>query len=872
MTDPRSTPLEPTISPSYDEKYKATEWRFPEWLRQTIIPFPASHATFGWACDVENCEGILPLSGSHSLCLTHLEEYKTTQGTTVYTDFLQSSTPSKSHTIGTALSRYPQCKICGENREAYGAYCRVHISYLQRAAKKGIPEAEWLKTQKPLGKVPLCEVPRCIHDAIFKIGTTKTFRVCNSHYYKFRSFAGAGKFEVTGNDWDDYCNTPSVIDSISTIQEARGTLDLSSCPESLQQQIRYALYRYTQLEVRSQWRPKSIQSAVDALADYGIKNLTDEEIAPLIWDGRLTTLQRRIVQVLPGLARTLIEERSSIRLKGLFDPSVVGGGNFVVHARTPTRVISYDLTAVSQTWLRNALWDHLETLSLLPDQKRPTSTMVYSRIGGVTLLSRLLSVVRLDSGNDPGILGSADGRSVGDELEASFDDGTAMVSHQARQDELRPLTRGTRNNYWIGMRLVLQDGIESGSLPESLNGFLLALPRFEASRAPAHPRPIDDATLQALMDPTNVQLLDKLDPTDWGLADIWLTHLLQGGRIGETLNLRLGSVGLIGNHQPYIWRDITKAGVLDYGMPCHPSVYERLILRKEKTLSLLRRRYHRELSARAPNEQVKLLRQWDTEMPLFPGKLKNPDLVRSVPYSSFRTVWSTWLDSLKIVGLTTHRTRATMATSLLNNGAPPDLVRQVLGHFSHESLAHYARYNDSNMIEQLRRVWAAGPGMPIAGQILLQDGASLGMRTSSGPSPIDLSAVSSEHGLCSYSPVVGGGDCPWQLKCTSDPSDVCEHFILTGADLTYWERKIEAAYTLAEGAESPEVREFIYSQWEKWGVVVSNLREALRAAGLLQAAEEQSLRLPRTSYLHPIHTQGWSFTSLADIYPRDTGD
>jgi hypothetical protein len=107
-------------------------------------------------------------------------------------------------------------------------------------------------------------------------------------------------------------------------------------------------------------------------------------------------------------------------------------------------------------------------------------------------------------------------------------------------------------------------------------------------------------------------------------------------------------------------------------------------------------------------------------MPLFPRAVQNPDLVVEISQVWFRNVWVAWLERLGLKGITTHQTRATLATSLLNNGAPAALVRQLLGHFSPESLAHYANYNNDSMTRHLQQVWTAGPGMDKPGTILLR--------------------------------------------------------------------------------------------------------------------------------------------------------
>jgi len=137
----------------------------------------------------------------------------------------------------------------------------------------------------------------------------------------------------------------------------------------------------------------------------------------------------------------------------------------------------------------------------------------------------------------------------------------------------------------------------------------------------------------------------------------------------------------VGHAQPYIWRDISKVNVVDYGMPCYLPVYDRLLRRQENTRAKLRQRYAEELARLDASAQAALEAQWDRDMPLFPGATQNPDLVLEVSQSRFRDVWTEWFESLGLKGITTHQTRATLATSLLNNGAPAALVRQITGPF-----------------------------------------------------------------------------------------------------------------------------------------------------------------------------------------------
>lgn len=868
---PNLEPLASTSSDDFLHKYQTAELTMPEWLKQPILRIPPNHDTYGWACAVSDCQAALPTKSLLSLCSIHVERYRTRSTGTTYSEFISAAKPLSAQSIGKALVRNGHCVICGEAREARDSspYCRTHHDTLTRAKSNGNSEQAWLLAQAPLEKFGPCGVPKCRHDGAIRDGSIDGLSLCELHYHQYSRFRKRTKSQQAVEVWNLYCRSNAAHESTSSIQEIRGTVDLRNHPEPMQQQLRYILHRYSRTDSRSRWRPVTIQRCLDFLAEAGIANLSNAEIIPALSRLQPHAEIRRVVQQFPSLARPLIETESSTKESGIFDPAIVGGNYFSVNGAVKNGTTSFDLTSTSQRWLRDALWNQLKSFSLLPDGKRPSIASVYLQIGGSALFSRLLRTLRTDNGDYPERLTAADAESVGNEFHSWLQEGTPVVPDRVKSGEFSALTPHTHRIYLAAMRSLLSRSHDSGQVPESLGRFIGNLPKIPSPPRTHRPRPIDNATLHSLMDPLNLAELDQLDVGDCGLSDIWLTHLLQGGRIGETLNLRIGAVGLIGNQQPYFWRDITKSGQLDYGMPCHPVVYERLLLRREKTLKLLKERYHDELAEIDAAKRLTVLREWEASMPLFPSRIKNLDHTVAYQYSSFRKLWTQWVASLNIEGLTTHRTRATMATTLLNNGAPAELVRQVLGHFSFDSLAHYARYNDSNVVEQLRRVWAAGPGMPIAGQVLLSENISTAFEDSNSFSPIDLSAIPSEHGLCSYGPVVGGKDCPWGLQCASNPSNVCEHFIVTGADLSYWQRKMQAAYTLAEGVESEDVREFIYSQWEEWEVVLSNLRKALKESNLLEAAEQVSIRLPNSSYLHALYTTGWSYLTLASDNPRD---
>ena len=517
------------------------------------------------------------------------------------------------------------------------------------------------------------------------------------------------------------------------------------------------------------------------------------------------------------------------------------------------------MTKVSQRWLRDLLWEHLQHEALKQTGRRTGATTISARIRGITLLSRILYQNRSDHGEEARLLGETDAKAVKDTLDVWYRDQISVGTCRGRDITL---TAASCHRFTSGIRIVLEQSRKRNLIGPELDSFIVGLPEYSDQKSAPRPRPLSYGDFQLLVSDEALRALDAADKDDIGLTDIWLTHAFQGGRISEALKLRLGCVGLIGAAQPYIWRDISKINVVDYGMPCYLPVYERLLRRQSITRAKLHVRYADQLAGLDDPGRQRLEAEWDRTMPLFPRATQNPDLVIEASKDWFYYAWTAWFQGLGLSGITTHQTRATLATSLLNNGAPAALVRQLLGHVSEQALAHYAKYNDANMIRHLQQVWAAGPGMDKPGTILLRPADLTSSDRSALAARIDLTVVPVEHGLCRYGPVVGGKNCPFEKNCTYGPNGPCEHFVLTGADLAYWERKRDAAFHFAEGAPTGEARDYILSQWHSWEPVLTGLREALDELGLLDEAEKLDLRSPVQDYFSPLFSTGWKPTHL----------
>lgn len=847
-----------------DQRYDVVSQRFPEWLKKEPVEFPPHHRAFGWSCLVDGCSASMAPTLRILLCFNHIDEYNRIKGEVSLEDFRRTAKPSRAQNLGHCLERRSPCIVCGDQREAQTeGYCPAHWDSWRRAKRAGLDHASWAKAKTALPPWPeRCAVQPCVHDAdlLARAGGLE-HRVCRLHWKHWRLWLS--KHDDTHPSWVAWLTHP-VTQATITHTDARGLLHLAELSTRLQREFRYALHQHAKVASRSHWRPAHLQRVVSILLEEGIETLSDPRV-PLIADDRRLRggrIERRILLSLPVAARGLAVTGAMAREAGWFDPIIVGAAQFPGVQGEKNRRKVWDLTDTSQPWLRNLLWDYMRDEALSPAGRRAGAGLIRNRIRGVGLLSHLLRQIRTDNGEDPRLLDSADANAVKDIWDLWFQERIPIPSSGAQSDNETILTEILRHTYMSNARVVLLHSRAKGRTPPALDSFILSLPEYSRPPKSPRPRPLTYDNFQLLVAPDSIRNLEAADRENIGLADIWLTQAFQGGRISETLSLRLGCIGLVGNTQPYIWRDISKVNVIDYGMPCYLPVYERLLRRQEITRAKLRVRYSDTLAQLKPTDRAALEAKWEREMPLFPRTNLNDDLVLEVTRTVFGRMWSSWFESLGLKGITTHQTRATLATSLLNNGAPAALVRQLLGHFSNESLAHYATYNNDTMSRHLQQVWAAGPGMDKPGTILLRPRDVNSDDSHAAATRIDLTVVPVEHGLCRYGPVVGGAHCPYGKNCTNGLNGPCEHFVLTGADLAYWERKRDAAYHFAEGAPNDSARDYILQQWHPWEPVLASLREALADLGLLEEAEQLDLRTPVHDYFDPLFSAGWSMKHL----------
>jgi integrase len=494
----------------------------------------------------------------------------------------------------------------------------------------------------------------------------------------------------------------------------------------------------------------------------------------------------------------------------------------------------YDLTAITQRWLRDVLWDYTAGQLRSPQAPRSRSPSDGARRAFITL-SAFLEAHAASGGHQPALLRAGDARAFAAELQRRAS-GSLPAPGITRADGKPSIMTGTTRHTTLSYaRKILRHALETGDADRiGLNReFIVALP-------PGGPMiwrtrsPFTDEVARALADPANLACLETgFDPLDCGIRDIWETIIATGRRCGEVIALRLDCTGRY-NGLPLLWHDQTKVGNYDQAVRIPEHIYQRLGQRQRKTLARFGRDHGR------PPQRAERPR-----LALFPSTVANPHGIKAIHYGTFQRKFRRWVDQLDLgSGHVAHQARHTLATRLLAHGAGLHHIKRYLGHVSVRMTEHYAKVATSEIEDILNNIWVAGPAAPSPGQLLSRPVTPMDRRQAQAMT-IDLSRASTpaEGGFCTYQPVVSGGACPWNMNCHS-----CSKFVMSGADLIYWRRKREQWATLAERAPDNTTADYLHQVFAPTAQAINGLEQALASLGLLDEALALDLRRPQDYY------------------------
>lgn len=798
---------------------------FPDYLRREPIVFDVQDPIYGYFCGVQGCA--LPATHPQWWCARHGDERVGALRRGVGEAAWKSAAvafPAKGVRVSMG-GRLPACRFCPDRDAVAGDLCRRHDALHvigRRRAGVGFVEEAWVARQVSLPGVGDCRVAKCLRRA------EREPSLCPTHR---KAWVSAG--------------SPCDTGMAAWLSRAGGELNtgmvfLGGLAPLLAAEIRYGLWAHTTSAAPARWHPTWLRTLVKSCTTMGVGSLLELDATDMAWSRQAGTINR-IVQGLRTDIDPIHHSRSDTRELGYLDTNYWG-------FRFPERRSVFDLTSIGQRWLRDLTWDYFA--DVLDGPNRPRTQGVVEQVRrSIVCFSTYLTDCDPDRGQQPAALNRATAQGF------VADYTRRVANHQSSRGVFNKdgtASTATELSYSLtinAVRRVMRAAMDGGAaaaigLPRE---FIVALP-FGGATSVRNPRPFSDEVLRALSDPANIALLQDMDPHDGGLADIWSIQVRCGRRISEVVKLRWDCAS---EHlgRTWLWVDMTKVGKLDYAIQIPRDVYDLIEVRQAKT----ERRYRLKHGADPTAAQRRTLA-------LFPSRVRNPTFERSLSTSTFTAAFKAWIksDTMRIPGHTTHQARHTLATRLVHAGASMTHVKRVLGQVSERMGDSYVLIAGSQVEPFLQQVWVTGPGATRPGEIVLTPTAT--ETDTAQRLLVDLAAIPTEHGLCTFKPVVGGFDCPFARNCHS-----CEHFVLTGADYGYWKRQEQRWATLAEGAPDEGTRDYIYTAFAKSSQALAGLEKALQALGLLDRAKDLDLRSPQQDFFDPLWRHGWRTGDLVQI-------
>ena len=822
-------------APSFDPTY------YPD-----ILKIPRSHPVYRWHCVVEGCERVR--SGHIDSCAAHHEEWvRARDGGATRARYLAGATPLAS----TGWECDDPCQICLTRpgmRYSNLRLCRRHHHLWRQAGGSGAtPEGmeleRWVTEQEPFPGYGDCQVAVCGSLAESPLG------LCSWHARRYRRDGWPGAAELPPQWWHAHERPGRPVPVSYADQSAfrawcaralpaarPGQINLRGLRPLLRAELQWTLFANTQQDRPSCWDLSWVQKLASLARTRDAGSLIDLDV------NDLPRCHTAIVKSMRQCLRLVYFTPEQTREAGFVETDHFG-------VRFPNRTSHFDLTAVSQRWLRDLLWDYLADLLGSPRCPRSAAPVENLR-RAATELSAFLELQAPGGGHDPTLLRAEHAQQFTADQRHRDRNGLASLVMKKLDGTPSIVTATTRCLVTNGARKLLRAALDSGAATRLGLGreFIVALPNagYVAGRATPR-RPFPDEVAQALADEANLVLLTGSDPEDMGMRDIWETIVCTGRRVTEVLRVRWDCLGRYGGLAMF-WHDQTKVGNYDAAIRIPERLHQILTNRQHKTLERFHARHRR-----TPTGTER------AAMALFPSPVRNPDGRTALTYHWFWSRFRAWVDGLDLGHYVAHQARHTLATNLLRQGASLTHIRRYLGHVSERMAEHYVHLSQSDLENVLQQVWVAGPGTANPGQLLSGEAAGSLTHEQAMAIAVDLARRSTpaEGGFCTFQPVVDGGACPWKLDCHH-----CDKFVLSGADLLYWRRKREHWRLLAEGAPDDTTADYLHQYFEPTARAIDGLEKALAGLGLLDEALALDLRKPQ-DYFHRVWSTAFRAADLA---------
>jgi integrase len=653
-------------------------------LREEPITFDIHDPIYGYRCGIHGC---VQLSTQATWwCTRHAQERLEALRTGVGEAHSKATAvPYVKRSAVATDCRMPGCRFCADRDAVAGGLCRRHQVLYYQARRRAGPhfvEAAWVARQVALPGTGNCQVRNCQRRA------ESEPRLCLHHYKRWRE-AGSPQ-DLNMERWLFRAGgDPNA-----------GVVFLARLPPLLAAEIRYAVWAHAMSIAPARWHPMWLRTLVKSCTEAGVTSLLELDTEDSDWTPQPARVNR-IVREMRMDVEAVHRTRADTRELGYLDPNYWG-------YRFAGRRAAFDLTPISQRWLRDLTWDYLA--NVLDGPRRPRTSGPFEQLRrSLICLSAYLAECDLHRGTRPTALTEATAR----EFVADFS------PRVANRQQVRGIINGdgspslaTPTTYALAMnavRRVMRWAMDTGAAaPAQLSReFIVSIP-YGGALSHKNPRPFSDPVLRELSDPMNIRLLDERAPHDGGFADIWSIQVCCGRRISEVVNLRFDCVS---EHlgRTRMWVDMTKVGKLDYAVQIPRSVYDIVLARQATTLEKFRLKHGHEPTAKEKRT-----------IALFPSQVTNPTFIRSVSTGTFTTAFKDWIESdqMRLPGHTTHQARHTLATRLVKAGASMAHVKTVLGHISERMSDSYVLIAGSQVEPFLQRLWVAGPGAAKPGQVV----------------------------------------------------------------------------------------------------------------------------------------------------------
>jgi len=328
-------------------------------FRPDLIEVPPGHPVYGWGCEVAGCERVAHGPG---LCTRHDGLWRAASKTGASrAEFLAAAVPSRR--TGGAGAR--ACRVCPERPAAYGGaqLCERHRMGW-RKHRAGMPAAsfgEWLAAQSPIAGYGACQAAVCSCLAATPVG------LCPVHLDRYRAAGSPGNVRLPAR-WAAIFEAKGLRAPVLAGDEVAfrrwclaaepiyrdGTVNLTGLQPLVNAEIKWGMHAHAQAPSPARWDCRSLQRLAIVCRAGQVTSLFD--LATGSGPARL-----------PGHCDSRVNVIASAIAEGLWcvyygpDDSRAAGVIETGHfgRRFPATRSRYDLTGVSQRWLRDMLWDHL---------------------------------------------------------------------------------------------------------------------------------------------------------------------------------------------------------------------------------------------------------------------------------------------------------------------------------------------------------------------------------------------------------------------------------------------------------------------------------------------------------------------------------